>query len=335
MKIENTLTFKDINEIPALLEEFSKRTESLKKSLLKSKRDKVYLVGRGSSGNATLFAKYVWEGYCGVITNFIRPHSVFTAKLPLNFKNEVVWAFSQSGKSRDITACLKKLMVWGAKGVAVTNEKNIKKNSLARIADKHILLSNSKEIPVAATKSFILQLWSVLWTAHIWNNTFTLKDFNLAQKKIKDFISNNAFLDGEDEILNKIKKASVLGFVGRGPYNAIAADSALKFREMARAHSLAYSAAEFLHGPVGSYSSKDFVFLFSPSKKVPEDILKVEKDLKARKTPYEIIIPNIGKYPFNCLLVDIKMKLLALKLALKKGLNPDNPKGLNKVTDTF
>jgi len=335
MKIEKTLTFKDINEIPALLDEFSKGVSSLEKSMLKSKRDKVYLIGRGSSGNATLFAKYIWEEYCGVITNFIRPHSVFTARYPLNFKDEVVWAFSQSGKSRDVSACLKKVMAWGAKGVAVTNEKNIKNNSLAKISDEHILLSNSKEIPVAATKSFILQLWSALWTAQIWNKAFSLKDFNDTQSRIKDFIAKGAFLDGEDEILKKLKKAAVIGFVGRGPYNAIAADSALKFREMTCSHSVGYSAAEFLHGPVGSYSSKDFGFLFSPSKKIPEDILKVEKALKLRKTAYEIIIPNIGKYPFNCLLVDIKMKLLALKLALKKGLNPDNPKGLNKVTDTF
>ena len=335
MKVEKTLTFKDINEIPVLLEEFSRKANALKKSALKSKREKVYLAGRGSSGNATLFAKYIWEEYCGVITNLIHPHCVFTAKRPLNFKNEVVWAFSQSGKSRDIGACLKKLMFWGAKGVAVTNEKNIKNNPLAKISDRHILLSNSREVPVAATKSFILQLWSILWTARVWNNAFDLKDFSDAQAEIKNFISNGAFLAGEDEILNKIKKASVIGFVGRGPYNAIAEDSALKFREMARSHSLGYSAAEFLHGPVGSYSSKDFVFLFSPLKKIPDDILKVEKALKLRKTPYEIIIPNIGKYPFNCLLVDIKMKLLALRLALKKGFNPDNPKGLKKVTDTF
>ncbi|MCG2726499.1 MAG: SIS domain-containing protein [Elusimicrobia bacterium] len=335
MKIEKTITFKDINEIPALLEEFSRKAGFLKKSALKSKRGGVYLVGRGSSGNATLFAKYIWEEYSGVITNFIHPHSIFAAKNPLNFKNEVVWAFSQSGKSRDIAACLKKLMLWGAKGIAVTNEENIKKNPLAKMADRHILLSDSKEVPVAATKSFILQLWSILWTAHIWSKAFSLKDFTDAQAEIKNFIAKGAFLDKEDEILRKIKKASVIGFVGRGPYNAIAEDSALKFREMTCSHSLGYSAAEFLHGPIGSYSSKDFIFLFSPFKKIPNDILKVEKALKTRKTSYEIIIPNIGKYPFNCLLADIKMKLLALRLALKKGLNPDNPKGLNKVTDTF
>jgi glucosamine--fructose-6-phosphate aminotransferase (isomerizing) len=135
--------------------------------------------------------------------------------------------------------------------------------------------------------------------------------------------------------------------VGRGPYNAVADDSALKFREMARAHALGYSAAEFLHGPVGAYTAKDFVFLFSPvlpvgrtglkrnTRELPDDIEKVRLALNDRKTPYCVIAPAKGKFPFNCLLADIEMKLIALHLALAKGLNPDNPKGLNKVTQTF
>lgn len=143
----------------------------------------------------------------------------------------------------------------------------------------------------------------------------------------------------------------MIGFVRRGPYNAVADDSELKFREMARAHALGYSAAEFLHGPVGAYTAKDFVFLFSPntcvgaatrhgapqaaSRGLPDDIEKVRLALNDRKTPYCVIAPVKGKFPFNCMLADIEMKLIALHLALAKGLNPDNPKGLNKVTQTF
>ena len=69
----------------------------------------------------------------------------------------------------------------------------------------------------------------------------------------------------------------MIGFVGRGPYNAVADDSELKFREMARAHALGYSAAEFLHGPVGAYTAKDFVFLFSRFQELPDDIEKVRR----------------------------------------------------------
>ena len=104
MNPQDTLTYKDIMEIPALLEDFSRRASTLKACALKSKDRAVYLVGRGSSGNATLFAKYIWEGYAGVTASFIHPHSIFEARIPLHFKNHVVWAFSQSGKSRDITA---------------------------------------------------------------------------------------------------------------------------------------------------------------------------------------------------------------------------------------
>ena len=334
MKLENTLTYADIMEIPSLLEDFSKRAITLNACALKSKEREVYLVGRGSSGNATLFAKYIWETYAGVITNFIHPHSIFEARIPLHFRGHAVWAFSQSGKSKDITACLKKIMGWGARGVAVTNEPDLKGNPLARLADTHILLSGSKEVPVAATKSFILQLWAVLWTAQVWSGCFKERDFSETILAIKGFLASE-FDPRKTAFWPKLKKAGVIGFVGRGPYNAVADDSALKFREMAKAHALGYSAAEFLHGPVGAYTAKDFVFLLSPSRKLPEDMEKVRLALEERKTPYHVIAPEQVKFPFNCLLADIQIKLTALHLSLAKGLNPDNPKGLNKVTQTF
>ena len=332
MNIKETLTYGDLAEIPALLEKFSARSGELKKTALRSKDKVVYLVGRGSSGTATLFAKYIWEGWSGTITNFIHPHSIFEAGKPLNFKGQAVWAFSQSGRSSAIVACLAKLVKWGARGVAVTNEADLKNNPLARLAGRHILLSNSKEVPVAATKSFELQLWAVLWTAQVWSKAFSPKDFKDTVAAARKAVDEDY---GGEALLKQIKKAPMLGFVGRGPYNAVAEDSALKFREMAKSHALGYSAAEFLHGPVGAYTSKDLVFLFTPTDKLQEDILKVKKALDERGTPYEIVRPGKLKFPFNCIPVDIRMKKLALRLSLSKGLNPDNPKGLNKVTQTF
>ncbi|MDD2804727.1 MAG: SIS domain-containing protein [Elusimicrobiales bacterium] len=332
MNIKDTLTYKDIAEIPALLARFSSRAGEIKKLAIRSSDKTVYLVGRGSSGTATLFAKYIWETYAGTVTNFIHPHSIFEARRPLHFAGQAVWAFSQSGRSQDIVACLEKLLKWGAKGVAVTNEPDLKRNPLARLAGRHILLSYSKEVPVAATKSFELQLWAVLWAAQAWSGCFGDRDFKDAVDAAARAVKENY---GGDKLIAQIKKAHMLGFVGRGPYNAVAEDSALKFREMAKAHALGYSAAEFLHGPVGAYTSKDLVFLFSPSDRTPEDIMKVKRALKERGTPYHVIKPGSLKMPFSCIPTDIRMKKLALRLSLAKGLNPDNPKGLNKVTQTF
>ena len=61
--------------------------------------------------------------------------------------------------------------------MAVTNEADLANNPLARLAGRHILLSDSKEIPVAATKSFELQLWTALWTAQTWASCFSPADF--------------------------------------------------------------------------------------------------------------------------------------------------------------
>jgi len=332
MKIQDTLTCGDIGEIPSLLEKFSARAQDLKKLALRSSDKTVYLVGRGSSGTATLFAKYIWEAYAGTITNFIHPHSIFEARKPLNFKGQAVWAFSQSGRSQDIVSCLERLMKWGAKGVAVTNEADLKNNPLARLAGRHILLSNSKEVPVAATKSFELQLWAVLWAAQAWSGCFSASDFKKTVSAAARAAAENY---GGEALVRKLMKANMLGFVGRGPLNAVAEDSALKFREMAKAHALGYSAAEFLHGPVGAYTAKDLVFLFTPANRLPEDILKVKRALDERGTPYHVVKPGALDFPFSCIPTDIRMKRLALRLSLAKGLNPDNPKGLNKVTQTF
>lgn len=333
IKAEETLTGKDIKEIPSLLADFSSRVSQMKEFFLRPESGVIYLLGRGSSSNATLFAKYIFEEYTGTISNFIRPHSIFEARKPLNFKNSAVWAYSQSGKSPDIVECLKKLMSWGAEGTAVTNEADIDKNPLAQTAGRHILLSRSPELPVAATKSFILQLWMALWAAQSWERCFSFKDFD-DTVKIIDIMLSNSFAEMGSAYIDKLGRAGMIGFIGRGTYNAVAADAALKFREMARAHAVGYSAADFLHGPVGAYTENDFVFLLSPYADMPEDLKRVKKALELRGVNYAELYEPEGKSPFSRLITDIRLKIAALNLSLKRGLNPDSPKGLAKVTET-
>lgn len=339
MKIESLLTWQDMQETPELLEKFSEGAEQrLRGRALKAKDESVYMLGRGSSDNATIFAKYVWEKYAGVRTDFIRPHSVFEAKKPLTFRKKVVWAYSQSGKSTDIIECLKKLQSWGAAGVAVTNEPDLKNNPLARAARHHILLSESKERGVAATKTFALQLWLGLWTAQVWSGCFSGAQFGNCVKLLRQYLRRpNAGCDKERfGYWKDLAEAPVVAFVGRGTLSAVAADAALKFRELAEVHAASYSAAEFLHGPLGAHGPKDLVLLLSPSKdKLPQDLRQVSDALKARGTVHRVIAPFGGTAPFNALLTDIELKIAALRLGLEKGLEPDRPRLLNKVTPTI
>lgn len=333
MDYRKTLTYDDICQIPSLLENFEIKIKN--PGILKSKDGEVFLLGRGSSGNATIFAKYIWEMSCGVIVNFIHPHSIFNAEKKLNFKNKTVWSFSQSGRSTDIVKCSSRLKKWGARLIAVTNEPDIKKNDLARISDFHILLSSSREIPVAATKSFELQLYCILKTALMWNGKLNKKELKRLPALCARLISSFEKLYAREGIGKLLKNSSLIGFVGRGPLNAIAEDSALKFREMSFRHSFGYSAAEFLHGPVGSYGKKDLVFILSSQKKLTEDLKKVADKLNERGTPFKIIYPFSALHPFNSILTDIFFKLCALKHACERGINPDAPKGLSKVTKTI
>lgn len=329
--MKDTLTYKDISQIPQLLCEFDVINKNFP-SIIK-RFDEYFLLGRGSSGNATLFAKYVWESYCGKISNIVHPFSVFSLKKEFNMKNRVLFSFSQSGRSHDIVECSKRLKSMGAILISVTNEKDLRLNKLSKISDHHILLSNYKEIPVAATKSFILQLWSVLRISQYLGSGFNEHKFVKTIREIKYVIDNFEKYNNFDK--NLFLKSRVIGFVGRGPFNAVAEDSALKFREMAQIQSLGFSAAEFLHGPIGAFCSDDLVIILSRSKKLTKDLKLVEDKLMEKNVRYLIIKPFSNNYPFNSLAVDVFMKLFALKIATEKGLNPDKPQGLSKVTHTF
>ena len=338
MDIRKTKTWRDIREIPELLETFSQKApQRLRGCVLKSAQDCVHLVGRGSSDNATLFAKYIWETHAGVRAQFIHPHAIFEAQRPLNFRGQVVWAFSQSGRSTDVVECLKRLVSWGAKGVAVTNEPDPLKNPLAAAAHRHILLSGSRERGVAATKTFTLELWLALWTSRLWCGWPASSELAevpglLARflERPENFPPAGRFAD----VWPCLKQAPILAFVARGPFYAIAKDAALKFREMAGVHALAHSAADFLHGPIAAYGPKDIVFLLSPSRAVPDDLARVRQALRRRGAQERVLAPAAGETPMSALLLDVELKLAALALAVEKGLNPDRPRGLRKVTKT-
>ncbi len=330
--MKDTQTYKDISEIPLLLQKFDETNLSFPTFL--KKNDEFFLIGRGSSGNATLFAKYIWESYCGKITNIVHPFSVFNLKKNFNMKNRTVFAFSQSGRSYDVVECTKRLKKMGASVVAITNEPDLRKNLLADISDFHILLSNSPELPVAATKSFLLQLWAVLRISVFLGSGFSKKMFEKTVDEINSVINNF------ERIIKKIETeffidSRVVGFIGRGPFNAVCEDSALKFREMAQLQTLAYSAAEFLHGPIGAFTTQDYVVILSREKKLTDDLRLVSEKLDEKKVLWCVIKPFSDNYPFNALAVDVFMKLLAVYISVKKGLNPDNPAGLSKVTHTF
>jgi glucosamine--fructose-6-phosphate aminotransferase (isomerizing) len=221
----------------------------------------------------------------------------------------------------------------------VTNEPDLARNPLARQADRHILLSRSAELSVAATKTFSLQLWLALWTSRLWCGWPAAAELERTRAELARYLARPADFPPAGRFAaawRRLRRAPIVTFVARGPFYAVAKDAALKFREMAGLHAAAHSAADFLHGPVGACGAQDLVLLLSPSRsRIPEDLLKVRRALRQRGTPHEILSPAAGRAPLSALLLDVELKLAALDLAVAKGLDPDRPKGLSKVTKTI
>jgi glucosamine--fructose-6-phosphate aminotransferase (isomerizing) len=137
--------------------------------------------------------------------------------------------------------------------------------------------------------------------------------------------------------------------IGRGFNYATAFEIALKIKELTRVVAVAYSSADFRHGPIATVHDGFPLMIIAPSgaafKDINEFIKKVaslgaeliiisnQKEL-LKKSPLPFTIPSISEWltPILCV---IPGQMFARQLAIEKGFNPDHPEGLTKVTETF
>ena len=141
--------------------------EEITKRLQNAPPNYVGTLARGSSDHAANFAKYAIETQIGIITSSIAPsiHSIY--KTNLNYKNSLVIAISQSGKSSDVIESLIFARKQGAITLAFVNEEQ---SPLAQEAEYCVPLIANKERSVAATKSFIASLSRLIQFISFWKD---------------------------------------------------------------------------------------------------------------------------------------------------------------------
>src|SRR5689334_21203175 len=130
----------EIREQPSALDRTL--TEELRRlsrfeRLLAQKRPRlVVLVARGTSDNAATFGRYLIEITTGIPVSLAAPSISTLYDAPIDYRDCLVVAISQSGESTDTNLVLERAKARGAMTVGVTNEKG---SSLARLAD-HVFL---------------------------------------------------------------------------------------------------------------------------------------------------------------------------------------------------
>ncbi len=333
----------EIEEQPELLRRLSPGWEDSAQSCLEQlgERLNLILIGRGSSGNACTFASYLYSLAKGRPPIEFRPWVATQTEVPPASLNDCcAWAFSSSGQSTDVAHSAQWLRDRGAKVLGVSNADS-PGCKLGESSDSLFRLGIGDERAIPATKSFNAQLFAAA--------ALCGEPLQQAAEEVSAAMEQILAEGHSRQLTDFIAPARSVWWIARGPALGAALDAALKFQEAAGLPSVAYSAAESLHGPVGAISAKDRVVLFDDGPENASSLEAVRTRLLSRGTPVcrvvgppqprwaegpSIEIPMPSKRWARTPVLAFLAQLAALELAQRHGLNPDLPPGLHKVTLT-
>jgi glucosamine--fructose-6-phosphate aminotransferase (isomerizing) len=306
--------------------------------------DLIVLVARGSSDNAALFGRYLLEITTGIPVSLSAPsvHTIYGAKLKL--EHALVVGVSQSGEGEDINRVLENARASGAHTVGITNEPN---SSMSSLVDETLLMHGGRERSVAATKTFSGQMLLFYMLAE---GLATSKP-SFSYEAIPEFVERA--LEQKPAILELVQRYVFMEncvVVGRGLAYANAYELALKLMETCYVVAERFSSADFLHGPLAMVERHFPVILFAPPgvmlagvkglierlRELHAETLALTSDLDAAgMCSRAIIMPKeidefLAPIPYI-----VPGQLFAALLAEAKGLNPDAPRSLSKVTRTL
>lgn len=290
---------------------------------------------RGSSDHAATYAKYLIETATGVPTSSaaLSVSSLYDAVPKLD--GALFLAISQSGRSPDLLATAEAAKKSGARVVALVNDET---SPLAELADVTLGLKAGPELSVAATKSYIAALAAIAQLVAAWTRDAEL---DAALAVLPDTLAQAWALDWSRAVAG-LKAATSLYVLGRGPGFAVAQEAALKFKETCGLHAEAFSAAEVKHGPMALVGQGFPVLIFAQRDQTEAGVLALAQQLAADGAqvllaggPVSDLLPTLAAHPTLEPIVRIQgFYRLANALAVARGLDPDSPPRLRKVTET-
>lgn len=342
-----------------MLEEIAEQPASLRKTIEEERAkvarlgkflrargiDLIVLVARGSSDNASLFGRYLLEIKTGIPVSLSAPsvHTLYGARLDL--RRALVVGVSQSGEGEDINRVLENARAGGAYTVGITNEPQ---SSMTSLVDETLLTHGGRERSVAATKTFTGQML----------HFYMLADALAAREADRiDFTSIPDWAESALELRTVVAETverylfmENCVVVGRGLMYANAYEMALKLMETCYVVAERFSSADFLHGPLAMVERHFPVILFAQpgvTREATRSLVKRLRELRADT----LVITEDEQIAASCtrsLLMPagldellapipyiIPAQLFAALLADCKGLDPDSPRSLSKVTRTL
>lgn len=329
--------------IARLLDQETTRVQDIVRQL--PSFDYALIAARGTSDHAATYAKYAWAALARCPVALATPSLYTLYDAPPRMNSSLVVGISQSGQSPDIVAVLEEGKRQGQTTLAITNDGS---SPLAAAADHVIELHAGVEQSVAATKTYTAQLTAMALLASCMSEQQQLQD---EVQRLPEIVSNTLSMAGPlAERAERYRYMEQCVIIGRGYNYATSFELSLKLKELTYVMSNAYSSADFRHGPIATVSEGLPVVLIMPSGAAFDDMYDLARELQNRGAELLIAsdeakaqelatthLPIAGQAPewLSPFAAIIPGQVLALRLALAKGLNPDSPRGLQKVTRTL
>lgn len=342
MPTDATRMRQEIAEIPVAVERLLSEGGGAVARAVEAARalDPRYLlsVARGSSDHACACLKYASELILRRPMASVGPSVKSIYGVDLEARGALCVAVSQSGQSPDIVQMTASLRAGGALTVAVTNNPA---SRLAGVADATLPIHAGPELSVAATKTFVTSLVAGLWLiAGIKGDAALLAAIRALPGQLDaatrlDWSAAAEAIDGAS-----------LFTLGRGPSWAISNEAALKFKETCRIHAESYSSAEVHHGPVSIVGEGFPVIAFAAADAAEASVAETADALAARGARVFAVsnrvtratpLPHVrtGNPLTDPIAAIVSFYGMVETVARRRGIDPDAPRHLNKVTETL
>ena len=280
---------------------------------------RVFTVGRGSSDHAAL-----------VIHHLLSSAGVVSSSMPMSLIGNTVDSpeslyllISQSGASPDICAAAIQIRQAGCSVLSLVNQDN---SRLANEASHSLSQCAGSELAVAATKSVVCSIVAGARLAEYWGVTI----FNLID--LPEQIQSVQNLPSETLTELFVATGPIL-VIGRGSGYGIACEIALKLQELLGRAAMAYSSSEVLHGPAGMITSGYCVLALAVGPEC-DDVLQCVDKLAAMGAECHVRNNTQRQDELAATLILCHIYLAIEKACVQRGLSPDMPRNLSKVTLT-
>jgi glucosamine--fructose-6-phosphate aminotransferase (isomerizing) len=305
----------------------------------------VFLAARGTSDNAGRYANYLWGAQNSLPLALATP-SLFTYYgKPPKLDGALVVAVSQSGKSPDIISVVEEGRRQGCLTLSITNAPD---SPLARASDLVLDIQAGEEISIAATKSYTNELMAIAMIStalaedkSLWHELCKVPTW--AEKVLKQ----DASIAHMAERYRYIRQCVVLG---RGFNYCTAYEWALKLKEMTYTVAEPYSSADFQHGPIAMVEGGFPVLAVAPKGKVFDTMLEMLGRLRGDQMAELVVISDdkralsLAQSPIQLpdgmpewlspIVSIIPAQLFVHSLTRAKGIDPEKPRVIVKVTET-